>query len=65
VHEAVATSGESLKDADIYAAGPPQMITAIRAELPRHGANPARIVFDSFEYAPDTLSRMDEPSAQG
>jgi CDP-4-dehydro-6-deoxyglucose reductase len=58
VHEAVIASGETLAGADIYAAGPPDMIGAVRAELPRHGADPARIVFDSFEYAPDALARI-------
>ena len=34
---------------DIYAAGPPAMIDAVRAALPRQGADPARIYFDSFD----------------
>jgi CDP-4-dehydro-6-deoxyglucose reductase len=57
VHEAVPASGEDLAHADIYAAGPPEMIAAVRAGLPRHGADPARIVFDSFEVAPDAQAR--------
>lgn len=48
VHEAVLTSGEPLAGADIYAAGPPEMVAAVRSELPRHGADPGRIVFDSY-----------------
>jgi NAD(P)H-flavin reductase len=38
---------------DVYAAGPPAMIDAVRHELPRQGADPARIFFDSFDWAPD------------
>jgi CDP-4-dehydro-6-deoxyglucose reductase len=58
VHEAVIAAGGPLAEADIYAAGPPEMIAAVRSELPRHGADPARIVFDSFELAPDALERI-------
>jgi len=57
VHEAVLASGEDLAGADVYAAGPPEMVAAVRAELPRHGADPGRIVFDSFEVAPDAQAR--------
>jgi CDP-4-dehydro-6-deoxyglucose reductase len=57
VHEAVMASGEDLAGADVYAAGPPDMVAAVRAELPRHGADPSRIVFDSFEVAPDAQAR--------
>jgi len=28
------------------------MIDAVRTALPRHGADPQRIYFDSFDYAP-------------
>ncbi|MGQ0385168.1 MAG: hypothetical protein ACT4UP_10865 [Gammaproteobacteria bacterium] len=37
---------------DIYAAGPPAMIDAVRATLPPRGADPDRIYIDSFDYAP-------------
>jgi CDP-4-dehydro-6-deoxyglucose reductase len=57
VHEAVLASAIPLAGADIYAAGPPDMVAAVRDTLPRHGADPDRIVFDSFENAPDTLAR--------
>lgn len=53
VHEAVLAGNEDLAAVDIYAAGPPEMIAAVRSELPRQGADPTRIVFDSFEAAPD------------
>jgi CDP-4-dehydro-6-deoxyglucose reductase len=52
VHEAVLRRIPGLAGYDIYAAGPPAMIDAVRAALPRQGADPARIYFDSFDYAP-------------
>lgn len=52
VHEAVVRRMAGLAGFDIYAAGPPAMVDAVRAELPPHGADPARIHFDSFDYAP-------------
>lgn len=52
VHEAVLRGVLDLAGYDVYAAGPPAMIDAVRHELPRHGADPARIFFDSFDRAP-------------
>jgi CDP-4-dehydro-6-deoxyglucose reductase len=52
VHEAVLRRVPGLTSYDIYAAGPPAMIDAVRAALPPQGADPERIYFDSFEYAP-------------
>jgi CDP-4-dehydro-6-deoxyglucose reductase len=52
VHEAVLREVTGLAGFDIYAAGPPAMIDAVRHELPRQGADPARIFFDSFDRAP-------------
>jgi CDP-4-dehydro-6-deoxyglucose reductase len=52
VHEAVLRRVAGLTSYDIYAAGPPAMIDAVRAALPPQGADPERIYFDSFEYAP-------------
>jgi CDP-4-dehydro-6-deoxyglucose reductase, E3 len=52
VHEAVLRDVAGLAGYDIYAAGPPAMIDAVRCELPRQGADPARIYFDSFDRAP-------------
>jgi len=59
VHEAVPGAGLDLANADIYAAGPSEMVSAVRAWLPRHGADPARIVFDSFEAAPDSRAQRE------
>jgi CDP-4-dehydro-6-deoxyglucose reductase len=52
VHEAVLRHVAGLSGFDIYAAGPPAMIDAVRAALPRQGADPNRIYFDSFDWAP-------------
>ncbi|MCB1622982.1 MAG: 2Fe-2S iron-sulfur cluster binding domain-containing protein [Pseudomonadales bacterium] len=52
VHEAVLASGRELARYDIYAAGPPAMIEAIRTDFPRAGALSDRLFFDSFDYAP-------------
>ena len=52
VHEAVLRGALDLAGYDVYAAGPPAMIDAVRHELPRHGADPACIFFDSFDRAP-------------
>ena len=59
VHEGVLTDHPDLSAFDVYAAGPPAMIEAIRTTFPRHGLNPDRLHFDSFDYAPDVLSRLD------
>jgi CDP-4-dehydro-6-deoxyglucose reductase len=58
VHEAVLKDGVRLEDADIYASGPPAMVDAVRDRFVAHGADPARLYFDSFDYAPDSLSRQ-------
>lgn len=59
VHEAVLADHPDLATFDVYAAGPPAMIEAIRTTFPRHGLDPDRLHFDSFDYAPDVLSRID------
>ena len=58
VHEAVLQDFERFTATDIYASGPPAMIAAVRSEFARRGADPARLFFDSFDYAPDTLERQ-------
>ncbi len=51
VHRAVLADHPRLDGFDVYAAGPPALIEAIRAEFPLHGARPERLFFDSFDYA--------------
>jgi CDP-4-dehydro-6-deoxyglucose reductase len=63
VHEAVLADHPRLDGAEAYASGPPAMIEAVRRELPRHGLPAARLYFDSFDYAPDTLERQRRISA--
>jgi CDP-4-dehydro-6-deoxyglucose reductase len=53
VHEAVLEDISDLEQYDVYAAGPPAMIEAVRREFVRRGADPGRVFFDSFDYAPD------------
>jgi CDP-4-dehydro-6-deoxyglucose reductase len=53
VHEAVLADHAHLRDFEVYAAGPPAMIEALRSSFPRHGLSPERLYFDSFDYAPD------------
>jgi CDP-4-dehydro-6-deoxyglucose reductase, E3 len=57
VHEAVLTDYPDTSAFEVYAAGPPAMIEAIRASFPRHGLPAARLYFDSFDYAPDSRRR--------
>jgi CDP-4-dehydro-6-deoxyglucose reductase len=58
VHEAVLRDNERFDSADIYASGPPAMIAALRHSFELRGADPARLFFDSFDYAPDALERQ-------
>jgi CDP-4-dehydro-6-deoxyglucose reductase len=63
VHEAVLADHPDLAGFDVYASGPPAMIEAIRTEYARHGLPRGQLYFDSFDYAPDTLSRMKDAAA--
>ncbi len=58
VHEAVLEDFPDLARAEVYAAGPPALIAALRATLPRRGLPASHLYFDSFEYAPDTLAKL-------
>ena len=53
VHEAVLADHPDLSAFEVYAAGPPAMVEAIRSTFPRQGLRPERLYFDSFDYAPD------------
>ena len=54
VHEAVLADHPTLAQFDVYAAGPPAMVEAIRATFPMRGVSEDRLHFDSFDYAPDS-----------
>ena len=57
VHDAVLAEHPDLSAFEVYAAGPPAMIEAMRASFPRHGLPAQRLYFDSFDYAPDSPAR--------
>ena len=53
VHEAAADDLDApLAVHDIYVAGPPGLVEAVRASYPARGVDATRIRFDSFDYAP-------------
>ncbi len=52
VHEAVLARHPDLSGFEVYAAGPPAMVEAIRAQFPSRGLAAGRLHFDSFDYAP-------------
>ncbi len=54
VHEALLEDHPDLSPFEVYAAGPPALIEALRAAAPRHGLPGERLYFDSFDYAPDS-----------
>jgi CDP-4-dehydro-6-deoxyglucose reductase len=63
VHAAVLRDCTDLSAFDIYAAGPPAMIDALRREFPRQGASMERLYCDSFDYACDSLERQRSSAA--
>jgi CDP-4-dehydro-6-deoxyglucose reductase len=63
VHEAALQNVDDLNKYDVYAAGPPAMISAVRREFGLRGVDPNRLFFDSFDYAPDTLERQRSSAA--
>ena len=58
VHDAVLADYASLGNVEVYAAGPPAMIEAIRAGFPGRGLSSEHLYFDSFDYAPDSARRQ-------
>jgi len=56
VHEAVLADYPRLDGLDVYTAGPPALVEAIRASFPPHGLTADRLHFDSFDYAPPVKS---------
>ncbi len=63
VHEAVLRDIEDLTGYDVYAAGPPAMITAVQREFVLRGVDAGRLFFDSFDYAPDSAARQASSAA--
>ena len=58
VHEAVLEDFDALQEYDVYAAGPPAMIAAVRRKFGALGVAANRLFFDSFDYAPDSIERQ-------
>jgi len=58
VHAAVLEDLEDLGMHEIYAAGPPAMIEALRRDFAGRGAAGERVYCDSFDYAADSSSRQ-------
>jgi CDP-4-dehydro-6-deoxyglucose reductase, E3 len=58
VHEAAFRRIGNIEAHEVYAAGPPAMIAAVRREYDVRGVDRSRLYFDSFDYAPDTLERQ-------
>ena len=52
VHQIAAAAVRDLAAHDIYLAGPPALIEAVRCDYVQSGVDPTRIRFDSFDYAP-------------
>jgi CDP-4-dehydro-6-deoxyglucose reductase, E3 len=50
VHEAALADHPDLSAFDVYVAGPPALVEAVRASYPSRGGS--RLYFDSFDYAP-------------
>jgi len=54
VHEAVLADFPDLSGHEVYASGPPPMVTAARELFPERGLDLERLFFDSFDYAYET-----------
>jgi CDP-4-dehydro-6-deoxyglucose reductase len=54
VHDAVLADHGDLEPFDVYAAGPPALIEAIRATFPKRGVHENHLFFDSFDFASDS-----------
>jgi CDP-4-dehydro-6-deoxyglucose reductase, E3 len=63
VHEAVLRDFDDLGRYEVYAAGPPAMIAAVRRDFGRRGVGANHLNFDSFDYAPDSLDRQRSSAA--
>ncbi|MFO7304384.1 MAG: FAD-binding oxidoreductase [Gammaproteobacteria bacterium] len=57
VHKAVLEDHVDIAEFDVYTAGPPAMIEAIRHEFIARGLPRDQLFFDSFDFAPDVLAK--------
>jgi CDP-4-dehydro-6-deoxyglucose reductase len=53
VHDAVAADYPDLSGVDVYAAGPPAMVAAVKRDLLGRGLAEDRLFYDSFEFSSD------------
>lgn len=60
VHAAVVQDHPHLGAFDVYAAGPPALVEAIRHEYVERGLPAEQLFFDSFDFAPDALAKLSE-----
>lgn len=58
VHDAVLADHPDLSRHELYMSGPPALIEAGRRAFVQAGLDPARLYYDSFEYAPDVLAAI-------
>jgi CDP-4-dehydro-6-deoxyglucose reductase len=58
VHEAAFKDTPQLESFEVYTAGPPAMIAAVRNEFEARGVPASRLYFDSFDYALDSPARQ-------
>jgi CDP-4-dehydro-6-deoxyglucose reductase len=61
VHEAVLEDYPDIAAFDVYTAGPPAMVEAIRHEFVARGLPAEQLFFDSFDFAPDALAKQAQP----
>ena len=62
VHAAALADHPDLSHFDVYASGPPTMVEAVRHEFGERGLPAAQLFFDSFDYAPDALAKLQSKS---
>jgi NAD(P)H-flavin reductase len=58
VHEAPPADIEDVESYDVYTAGPPAMIAAVRRDFGARGVAATRLFFDSFDYAREPSARQ-------
>ncbi len=58
VHAAALEDHPQLQGFDVYASGPPAMVEAVRHEFIERGLPAQQLFFDSFDYAPDALAKL-------
>jgi len=60
VHQEVLKQYQNLADFDIYMSGPPIMVKSARDAFREQGVADENMFYDSFDYAADTLKKMEQ-----